>query len=288
MTGNAAPRVDAHQHFWRYEPVEYGWIDEAMAALRRDFLPHDLAPEMARAGVDACVAVQARQTLDETRWLLALAEAHPFVAGVVGWVDLQSPDVGTDLEKLRDQRKLVGIRHIAQSEPDDRFLVRPAFVRGVALLADFDLTYDILVYPRHLQVAGELAGLLPRQRFVLDHLGKPDIRGGEMKIWERDLRAVAARPNVWAKLSGLVTEADWRQWSAPDIRPYLEVAIECFGAERLMIGSDWPVCTVAADYQRTMAVVTDYLAQDSPQVRDAVLGGNALKFWNLQMAVPHA
>jgi L-fuconolactonase len=288
MTAHPVVRIDAHQHFWRYDAIEHGWIDEPMAALRRDFLPEDLAREMARAGVDACVAVQARQTLDETRWLLALADVHPFIAGVVGWVDLQASDVRADLERLAGSRKLVGIRHIAQSEPDDRFLLRPAFVRGLGLLADFDLAYDILVYRRHLPVAAELAGLLPRQRFVLDHLGKPDIRGGELKIWERDLRGVAAHPNVWAKLSGLVTEADWSRWTADDIRPYLDVAIDCFGPERLMIGSDWPVCTVAADYRRTMDVVMDYIAQRPAEERDAVLGGNAVKFWNLQPSVTHA
>jgi L-fuconolactonase len=288
MIGHPAARVDAHQHFWRYDPVEYGWIDESMAALRRDFLPDDLAPEMAHAGVDACVAVQARQTLDETRWLLALAEAYACIAGVVGWVDLQSPDVGADLESLRGHRKLVGIRHIAQSEPDDRFLTRPPFVRGVALLADFDLAYDILIYRRHLPVAAELAGMLPRQRFVLDHLGKPDIGGRELHIWERDLRALAAHENVSAKLSGLVTESNWHNWTPADIRPYLDVAFDCFGPNRLMIGSDWPVCTVAADYQRTMAVITDYLAGRPAHERDAVLGGNAVKFWHLQTPVTHA
>ena len=288
MSGHAAARVDAHQHFWRYEPVEYGWIDESMPRLRRDFLPRDLVPEMARAGVDACVAVQARHSLGETRWLLGLADAHPFIGGVVGWVDLQAPDLRAQLETLRRHRKLVGIRHIAQSEPDDRFLVRPAVVRGVAMLAEFDLAYDILVYRRQLPAAAELAGLLPRQRFVLDHLGKPDIRGREFKIWERDVRALAAHANVSAKLSGLVTEADWQRWTAADIRPYLDVAFDCFGPERLMIGSDWPVCTLAANYQRTLSVVTDYLAARPANERDAVLGGNAVRFWKLQTPVAHA
>jgi L-fucono-1,5-lactonase len=276
-----AVRIDAHQHFWRFDPVEYGWIDHSMAALRRDFLPDDLAPELVTAGVDACVAVQARQTIDETRWLLALADAHPFIVGVVGWVDLQSPNVGRDLATVaRD--KLVGIRHIAQSEPDDRFLVRPDFVRGVARLEEFGLAYDILIYSRHLPVAAELVASLPRQRFVLDHLAKPDIRGRALTAWERDLRALAAHRNVCAKLSGLVTEADWRRWTVDDIRPYLDVAFDCFGAERLMIGSDWPVCTVAGSYARTMAVVVDYLAERSAAERDAVLGGTAQRFWNLE------
>jgi L-fucono-1,5-lactonase len=280
-------RVDAHQHFWRYDPVDYGWIDDSMAPVRRDFLPHDLEPLMRRAGVDACVAVQTRQTLGETRWLLSLADAHSFIAGVVGWVDLQSPDVRRDLETLAQHPKLVGIRHIVQSEPDDRFLLGPAFVRGLAELEEFGLAYDVLIYSRHLPVAAELAARLPRQRFVLDHLAKPDIRGQERETWERDLRTLAAQANVWAKLSGLVTEADWTRWTAADIQPYLDVAFDCFGPERLMIGSDWPVCTVAADYQRTLAVVTEYLAGRPSPERDAVLGGNAIRFWNLQVSVTH-
>jgi L-fuconolactonase len=281
-------RVDAHQHFWRYDPVEYRWIDESMAALRRDCLPHDLEPLLRRAGIDACVAVQARQSLDETRWLLSLADAHPFIAGVIGWVDLQSPDVARDLESLGRHPKLVGVRHIAQSEPDDRFLLRPAFLGGLARLEEFGLAYDVLIYSRHLPVAAELAQRLPRQRFVLDHLAKPDIRGRKRDAWARDLRALAAQPNVSAKLSGLVTEADWTRWTAAELQPYLDVAFECFGPERLMIGSDWPVCTVAGDYQRTMAVVTEYLTPRPSHERDAVLGGNAIRFWNLQVPVTHA
>jgi len=280
MTPPAA-RVDAHQHFWRYHAAQYPWIDDAMAVLRRDFLPQDLAPALQRAGFAACVAVQARHAIDETRWLLELADAHPFVAGVVGWVDLQSARAGADLEVLARHPKLVGIRHIAQAEPDDRFLLRPSFVEGLALLEEFDLAYDILIYSRHLPAAADLAARLPRQRFVLDHLAKPDIRGRAIDPWARDLRALAACPNVCAKISGLVTEADWRRWTPADIRPYLDVAFDCFGAERLMVGSDWPVCTVAGDYARTMAVVVDYLAEHAAADRDAVLGGNALRFWKL-------
>ena len=285
MTAHAAPRVDAHQHFWRYDAAQYGWIDDRMAALRRDFLPADLAPPLQRAGFSQCVAVQATHTLDETRWLLALADAHPFIAGVVGWVDVQSDGARADLEALARHPKLVGIRHIAQAEPDERFLVRPAFVAGLALLEEFDLAYDILIYSRHLNAATELAARLPRQRFVLDHLAKPDVRGGAIDSWARDLRALAAHPNVCAKLSGLVTEADWRRWTAADLRPYLDVAFDCFGAERLMIGSDWPVCLVAGDYEPTMSAVVEYLEERPPHERDAVLGGNAQRFWNLAAAL---
>ena len=274
-------RVDSHQHFWRYDPLEYAWIDDAMTALRRDFLPPDAERELDGAGFDACIAVQARQTIEETRWLLDLADGHRFIAGVVGWVDLQANDVGEQLAGFAQQRKLVGIRHIVQSEPDERFLLRPAFCRGIAALAEFGLTYDLLVYPRHLRVAAEFVARFERQPFVLDHMGKPNIRAGEIQRWAHDIRALAAAPNVWCKVSGLVTEADWARWTPAAIRPYLDVVFECFGAERLLIGSDWPVCTVAATYRRTMAVVVDYLADRPAAERAAVLGGTAAKLWNL-------
>jgi L-fuconolactonase len=281
MTPSASVRIDAHQHFWRYEAAEYAWIGDDMAALRRDYLPPEAEREMASVGFDACVAVQARQTLEDTRWLLSLADAHPSIAGVVGWIDLQADDARRQLELVAEHPKLVGIRHVFQSEPDDRFMLRPGFCRGLALLEEYGLAYDILVYSRHLPVAVELVERFARQRFVLDHLGKPDIRHGELRAWERHLRALADCPNVSAKLSGLVTEADWTAWTPSDIRPYLDVAFDCFGADRLMIGSDWPVCTVAADYARTMAVVSDYVADRPAHERDAVLGGNAQRFWNL-------
>jgi L-fuconolactonase len=284
MTAARAMRIDAHQHFWRYTAAEYSWIDDAMATLRRDYLPADARREMSRAGFDACVAVQARQTLDETRWLLALADAHPFIAGVVGWIDLQAADARVQLAALSDRPKLVGLRHIVQAEPDDRFMLRPAFCAGIALLEEFDLAYDVLIYSRHLPAAVELADRFPSQRFVLDHLAKPDIRAGAIEAWERGVRDLARRPNVWAKLSGLVTEADWRAWTPGAIRPYLDVAFDAFGAERLMVGSDWPLCTVAGDYPRTMSVVVDYVAHRPAHERDAVLGANAQRFWNLTVA----
>ncbi len=278
-------RIDAHQHFWRYDSAEYGWIDDSMAALRRDFMPADAAREMAAVGFDACVAVQVRQTLDETRWLLALAGAHPIIAGVVGWVDLQADDVHAQLEEVAANPKLIGVRHIVQSEPDDRFLLRPAFCRGIALLETFGLTYDILVYARHLPVAAEFVARFERQPFVLDHLAKPDIRRGEITAWEKDLRRLAAFPNVFCKVSGLVTEADWGQWTPAQVRPYLDVAFDCFGPRRLLIGSDWPVCTVAASYARTLGIVTEYLSGRSAEDRAAVLGGNAQRLWKLKVNV---
>jgi L-fuconolactonase len=274
-------RIDAHQHFWRYEPSEYGWIDDSMSVLRRDFLPPESSREMRAVHVDACVAVQARQSLDETGWLLELADAHPAIAGVVGWVDLTSDGVRQQLQQFAAHPKLVGVRHIVQSEPDDRFLLRDDFCRGVAVLEEFGLTYDILIYPRHLPIAAEFVARFERQRFVLDHLAKPEIRSGRIVQWERDLRALAAHSNVWAKLSGLVTEADWRRWTPAEIRPYLDIAFDAFGPDRLIAGSDWPVCTLAADYARVHALVADYLAGRPDPERDAILGENASRFWCL-------
>jgi L-fuconolactonase len=279
---STAKRIDAHQHFWHYNAAEYGWIDDSMAALRRDFLPPDAAREMAAIAVNACVAVQARQTLAETAWLLDLATRHPFIAGVVGWVDLQADDARAQLQRFAANPQLVGIRHIAQSEPDD-FLLRPAFCRGIARLEEFALVYDILVYERQLPVVSEFVARFERQPFVLDHLGKPDIRRGRIAAWEREFRRVAAFPHVVCKLSGLVTEADWAAWTPAQLRPYLEVAFDCFGANRLLIGSDWPVCTVAADYRRTMSVVTEFLAERPRDEWEAVLGGTAQRIWKLNV-----
>jgi L-fuconolactonase len=275
-------RIDSHQHFWRYQAAEYGWIDDSMSALRRDFLPADLRREMDRARIDACIAVQARQSLEETRWLLELAGEHPFIAGVVGWIDLQADDVVAQLEPFAGHPKLVGVRHIVQGEPDDRFMLRSAFCRGMSQLDDLNLTYDILIYPRHLQVAAELASRFRRQRFVLDHLAKPDVRSGEIVQWKRGLQRLAEFPNVFCKLSGLVTEADWSRWTPDQLRPYLDVAFDAFGAYRLLVGSDWPVCTVAADYERTLGVIDQYLASRPEAEREAVMGGNAERFWNLK------
>jgi L-fuconolactonase len=273
-------RIDAHQHYWRYDPVEYDWIDETMTPLRRDFLPGDIAADMAALGVDAAVAVQASQTPLETQRLLDLADRHPSIAGVVGWDDFQAADVERQIEAVAAHPRLVGLRHIVQSEPDD-FLARPAFRRGIAALERHDLPYDVLIYERQLPAAVDFVRAFPRQRFVLDHAGKPDIRSGRIDTWRAGLRELAGLPNICCKLSGLVTEADWRTWTAAAIRPYIETACEAFGPDRLMIGSDWPVCTLAADYARTMTLVIDALAGWSDSERDSVLGGTAATFWGL-------
>jgi L-fuconolactonase len=274
-------RIDSHQHFWRYNADEYGWIDSSMSCLRRDFLPAHLEPELKRAGFDGSIAVQARQTLEETDWLLDVASSSPGVLGVIGWVDLRSPEVRPQLAEFSRNPKLLGVRHIVQSEPDDRFLLQPEFLRGIAALEEFDLSYDILIYARHLQVATEFVRHFPRQRFVLDHLAKPLIKSCGINPWSQELRELAQFSNVFCKLSGLVTEADWKNWKPEHITPYLEIAMECFGPKRLMVGSDWPVCQVAAPYSQVINVVVEHFSKYSDDVRDAVLGGNAQKFWRL-------
>jgi L-fuconolactonase len=273
--------IDAHQHFWIYDRREYSWIDETMASIRRDFPPAELKPQLENNGFQGSVLVQVRQTLEETRWLLELAEKNPFILGVVGWVDLRSPRLHAELESFSGMPKLVGIRHLVQSEPDD-FLLRPEFLRGISTLEEFDLAYDILIYTQHLPMAAEFVRRFPRQRFVLDHLAKPPIKNKAVDLWARGMRELASFPNLYAKVSGLVTEADWNGWKPEDIRPYLDVAFECFGPNRLMIGSDWPVCTLAASYTRVVNLVKEYLSRYPPTEREAVLGGNAAKFWRLK------
>ena len=278
---NHAPRIDSHQHFWEYNPEQYPWIKRDWP-IQKSFLPHDLKPLLDKNGFDACVAVQARQTIAETKWLLALAEQHPFIAGVVGWVDLQADAPEQQFYDLANP-KLVGVRHVAQDEPDDRFLVRQEFLRGISILAGRELAYDILIFPKQLPAAIELVRKFPSQRFVLDHVAKPFIRDGTLEPWATQIRELAQSPNVACKLSGMVTEAPWFQWRLEDFRPYLDIVWQAFGEDRLMIGSDWPVCLLSADYSLTLGVVQNYLDQFPETTRLKVLGTNACRLYHLQL-----
>ncbi len=271
-------KIDTHQHFWRYDPVAYPWIPDG-SALQRDWLPADLAPCLAAAGLDGCVAVQARQTLEESRWLLALADKHPFIAGVVGWVDLCREAVAGDLAELSGHPRFRGVRHVVQDEPDDRFLIRPDFMRGISLLREFGLTYDLLVFPRQLPAAIELVRRFPEQSFVLDHIAKPPIKQGVLSPWREWIRELAQAPNVMCKLSGLVTEADHARWRPSDFGPYLDVVMEAFGPDRLMYGSDWPVCLLAASYAAQHGIVAAEISRRG--LADQVLARNACRFYGL-------
>ncbi len=274
-------RIDAHQHFWSYSAAEYPWIGKGMERLAHDHLPKDLAPLAAAEGIGGTVAVQARQSLEESRWLLELADANPLIRGVVGWVDLRSTHVVDQLRDVAEHPKFVGVRHVVQDEPDPRFLLGESFLHGIGKLTTFGLTYDLLLYPQQLPAAAEFVGRFPEQPFVLDHLAKPRIKAGELDPWRHDLEALAAHDNVLCKLSGLVTEADWQGWKRADFIPYLEVALETFSPERLMFGSDWPVCTLAAGYADVIGIVRDFLAPLAAAEREAILGGNATRFYSL-------
>jgi L-fuconolactonase len=277
-------RIDAHQHFWKYSAAEYGWINEQMMVLQRDFLPRDLEPLLDESGFDGSIAVQARQSLEETRWLLELAEQNNFILGVVGWVDLCSPQLHRQLEGFAAHQKLVGVRHVLQDEADDRFMLRPDFQRGMAQLADFSLAYDLLLHPRHLPIATELVRQFPAQTFVLDHLAKPAIADGLVEPWRRDLRELAKCPNVSCKLSGMVTETRWKTWTPGDFQTYLDAVLDAFGVSRLMIGSDWPVCTLSAEYARTLGIVIDFLDQLTEEQRDRIMGGNCARIYKIATA----
>jgi L-fuconolactonase len=274
-------RLDAHQHFWHYNAAEYSWIDETMTSLRRDFLPQDLKPLLQSEGFDGSVTVQARQSLEETRWLLELASQNEIVKGVVGWVDLRSPDLPKQLEQFAHHPKLVGVRHIVQAEPDE-FVLRPDFRRGIARLAEHGLAYDILIFPRQLPAAAKLVREFPKQRFVLDHIAKPLIADGRMSPWCHDIRELAKPENVFCKLSGMVTEAHWHDWKPEHFRPYLDVVMNAFGPARLMIGSDWPVCTASAAYGRTLRIVRDYISQLTTSEQDLILGGTCARFYAIR------
>jgi L-fuconolactonase len=257
-----------------------------MDILKHDYLPSDLRPLQRAIGIEGTVVVQARQTLEETRWLLSLADTHPFIQGVVGWVDLRSPRLREQLTQLAQHPKLVGVRHVIHDEDDDCFMLRESFVRGIGMLATFDLTYDLLLFPKHLPVACTLVAQFPNQRFVLDHIAKPPIQEGALEPWATDLHKLAAFPNVFCKVSGMVTEADRQHWTLETFIPYLDVVFEAFGAERLMVGSDWPVCTLAGSYAEVMHIVTAYLDGRTKAEQGAVMGTTAATFYQLDVVQP--
>jgi len=273
-------RIDSHQHFWRFNPADYDWMKPDWP-IRRDFLPADLEPELRARNLDGSVAVQARQSLAESRWLLELATANAIIRGVVGWVDLRSPGVTEELEEFAKHPKFVGVRHVVQDEPDDGFMLRADFQRGIGELHHFGLTYDLLVFPRQLPAAIKLAQQFPEQPFVLDHLAKPPIKVGTLSPWREQIQELARLPNVTGKVSGLVTEANWADWRADDFKPFLDVVFGAFGPERLMFGSDWPVCLLAGSYERVFGLMANYVGQFGTNAVAKVFGDNAAKFYGL-------
>jgi L-fuconolactonase len=273
-------RVDSHHHLWLYTPGEYGWIGDSMSILQRDFLPADLERESAAAGIDATIAVQARQTLGETQWLLDLAEKSNLIRGVVGWAPIAAEDFPATLETLRQNPLLKGLRHVVQAEPDG-FLDAPAFNRGIASLFPTGLVYDVLIFSRQLPEATRFIDRHPNQSFVLDHIAKPGIKTNAFAEWNKDIRELARRDNVSCKLSGMVTEADWHTWSPAQLQPYFDTVLEAFGPSRLMFGSDWPVLTVACNYPRWIETVATWLAPLTPTERAQIDGETAARVYSL-------
>ncbi|TAH03116.1 MAG: amidohydrolase [Sphingobacteriales bacterium] len=273
-------KIDAHNHFWNFDAVKHSWIDGTMTAIQQSFLPEEFGKILNENGIDGCVAVQVEQNLEENNFLLALADENPFIKAVVGWVDLTAKDLDEQLEQLSHHKKLKGFRHIAQAEAND-FLATPAIINGVSKLAAHNFTFDILVFPTQLPAAIELVKACPNQKFVLDHLAKPYIKKGEIQQWKKDITQLSAFENVSCKISGMVTEANWQNWKNDDFYPYLDIAFEGFGTNRLLFGSDWPVCLLAAEYHQVKNILETYINTLSANQQNQFWGGNAIDFYHI-------
>lgn len=273
--------IDSHQHFWKYEPVRDTWITEDMAVLRQDFLPDDLKPVLTLNGIDGCISVQADQSEDETIFLAELAKTHSWIKAVVGWVDLLSEDLGGSLERFRQLESVKGFRHILQAEPEG-FMLQPQFLKGIRLLRQYGYCYDILIHEKQLDEAIAFVNQTPDDiKLVIDHIAKPNIKEKSFSQWEKKMKLIAERPNIFLKISGMVTEADWHKWKKEDFTPYLETVLTFFGPNRLMLGSDWPVCLLAASYQQVIAMIRDFVATLSTIEQAAIMGGTATEFYGL-------
>ncbi|MDB5229480.1 MAG: amidohydrolase family protein [Chitinophagaceae bacterium] len=274
-------RIDSHQHFWKYDAVRHSWINDEMAVIRKDFYPPDLQLLLVQNNMDGCVAVQADQTLEETYFLLELAKNNPFIKGVVGWVDLKANNIHEQLAGLSKHKLLKGFRHVLQAESQDDYMLQKDFLHGIAALEQYNFTYDILVFPRHLKYVKEFVKLFQKQKFVIDHLAKPLIKDKQLEEWELDIMDIATNANVYCKLSGMVTEADWHNWKQEDLNPYIDVVAEAFGPDRIMFGSDWPVCLIAGSYKKITGIIQNYFQSFSIADQEKVWGGNAVSFYNL-------
>lgn len=274
-------RIDSHQHFWHYNPAEHTWMNEQMGVLKTDYLPENIKPLLTETEINGTIAVQARQNLDETEFLLDLSDQYELIQGVVGWVDMRSDEMNQQLERYAPHPKFVGVRHVVHDEPDDHFMLGDAFLRGLAQLQKHNLTYDLLLFPKHLPIAIEVVKQFPKQAFVLDHIAKPLIKDGILEPWAADIRKLATYENAYCKVSGMVTEALWNDWVQSDYIQYLDVVFECFGIERLMFGSDWPVCTLSGSYSQVVGIVEDYIAKLSVNEQTKIMGGNATHFYGL-------
>jgi L-fuconolactonase len=273
-------RIDAHQHFWKFDPVRDSWIDETMQKIQKDFLPKDLLPLLQENQFSGCVAVQASQSEDETNFLVNLAAKNNFIKGVVGWVDLRGVTIEERLNHFSSNKIIKGFRHVVQGEPDD-FMLRKDFQNGISALKQFNFTYDILIFHRQLPAAIELVNQFPDQPFVIDHIAKPDIKSGDIVSWKKGIQEISKAENVFCKISGMVTEADWKNWKTDDLKPYLDVIFENFSADKLMFGSDWPVLNVASNYAEVIKTLENYMAQLTIENQNKIWFQNAVSFYKL-------
>jgi L-fuconolactonase len=274
-------RIDAHQHFWKYNEERDTWITDEMEVIQKNFLPEDLKPILAENHIDGTVIVQSDQSKEENVFQLANSLQHNFVKGVVGWIDLQADNVSEQLDYYQEFKKMKGFRHVLQGEKQRDFMLRPGFMRGISKLESYGYTYDILIYPDQLKYAATFAKAFPNQPFVVDHIAKPYIKDQKIDAWKKDMQALAAQENVWCKVSGMITEADWKSWKKEDFKPYLETVTELFGVERIMYGSDWPVCLVAGTYEDVLGLAKDFFSGLSNDEQDLIFGKNATKFYKL-------
>ncbi len=274
-------RTDSHQHFWNYDPVRQDWMTEEMGILKKDYLPEDLMPLLDECELQGSVAVQASQTEEENEFLLNLAENNSFIKGIVGWVDLRSELVTERLSYYSTKSKIKGFRHVIHDEPDVDFMLQPAFLNGIKALRHFDFTYDLLIHPVHLPNTLQLVSWFPGQSFVIDHIAKPKIKEHEISWWKKQLTPLAALPNIYCKISGMVTEAVWQKWKKDEFVPYMDAIVELFGTDRILYGSDWPVCTLSASYAEMYGIVKDYFDGFSKEEQDNFFGLNAKRFYHL-------
>ncbi len=272
--------IDTHQHFWKYDPVIYDWITEEMSVIRKDFLPNDLAEVLKADKVEACISVQANQTEAETEWLVKMADENDFIAAVVGWVDLRSDVIEERLKYFSQYTKLKGFRHVLQGQ-EPSFMLQKSFLHGISKLNQYRFTYDILIFPHHLEAALQLVQKFPDQRFVIDHIAKPSIKDGKINEWKAGMEKISKQQNVYCKLSGIVTEADWKNWTKDNLTPYIDAVVNCFGTDRIMFGSDWPVCLVASSYTNWLNVIQEYFAPYTMDEQEKVFSKNAIRFYNL-------
>ncbi len=275
------PGIDSHQHFWKFDPVRDAWITDDMSTIRKDFFPSQLQPILAENGFEGCVTVQSDQSEDENVFQLANADQYDFIKGIVGWVDLQAGDIKEKLSYYRQFKKLKGFRHILQGEKQRDLMLQPDFLNGIGALQEFNYTYDILIYPDQLGFIKEFVKQFPEQKFVVDHLAKPYIKDGKIDKWKKEIEDVASFENVFCKISGYVTEADWHNWKNDDFRPYFDVVVDAFGVDRIMFGSDWPVCLLGGNYSDILNVATTYFSVFKKNEQDKIFGDNAIKFYNL-------